>query len=235
MSRILFAPGAPCTTTDSQRSQNLMRFPDQNITSVGDLVGQLRANLAAAQLTVPIWYRGQSNTAWHLDPKLLREQNPSETHLLNRFKQSATLLLTKHPESEFEWMFLMQHHGISTRLLDWSESPLVALYFAIASERNVQIDGALWILLPTILNEKSNYKPDYPNEIPSFEDIHLTNYSPTTISQEHKSKLLPMAAIAPRNSPRMQAQQGVFTITHRENIVIEDVGAAGAPRDHVWR
>jgi hypothetical protein len=44
-----------------------------------------------------------------------------------------------------------------------------------------------------------------------------------------------MAAIAPRNSTRMQAQQGVFTISHRENIYIEDVGEAGAARDHVWR
>ena len=44
-----------------------------------------------------------------------------------------------------------------------------------------------------------------------------------------------MAAIAPRNSPRMQAQQGVFTISHRENIKIEDVGAEGSPRDHIWK
>jgi hypothetical protein len=44
-----------------------------------------------------------------------------------------------------------------------------------------------------------------------------------------------MAAIARRNSARMQAQQGVFTISHRENVTIEDVGPEGAARDHVWR
>jgi hypothetical protein len=44
-----------------------------------------------------------------------------------------------------------------------------------------------------------------------------------------------MAAIAPRNSPRMQSQQGVFTICHRENIPLENVGAAGNPRDHIWK
>lgn len=44
-----------------------------------------------------------------------------------------------------------------------------------------------------------------------------------------------MAAIAPRNSSRMQSQQGVFTISHRENISIDKVGAEGAQKNHVWR
>jgi len=127
----------------------------------------------------------------------------------------------------------MQHYLMPTRLLDWTESPLVALYFAVI--KNELFEGALWVLLPTVLNEKSNYRPDYPHEVPSFEDVHLQNYLPETIAREHRSRLFPMAAIAPRNSPRMQAQQGAFTISHRENTPIEEVGATVAARDHVWR
>lgn len=63
----------------------------------------------------------------------------------------------------------------------------------------------------------------------------MKGYLPSTIARESKSKLFPMAAIAPRNSSRMQSQQGVFTISHRENILIEDVGAYGSPRDHIWK
>jgi hypothetical protein len=107
------------------------------------------------------------------------------------------------------------------------------LYFAINEFENQ--DGALWVLLPTELNKKSNYRPEFEFEVPSFEDEHLTNYLPSTIAKESKSKLFPMAAIAPRNSPRMQAQQGVFTISHRENIRIENAGADGSPRDHIWK
>jgi hypothetical protein len=157
----------------------------------------------------------------------------TEIFLINRFKQNATLLLNQPPGNDFEWLFLMQHHGMPTRLLDWSESPLVALYFALRSDKDT--DSALWVLLPTELNARSNYQPDYELEIPPFTDEFLINYKPSTIASERRSKLNPMAALAPRNSSRMLSQQGTFTINHREPTPIEDVGQDGAERDYVWR
>jgi hypothetical protein len=209
-----------------------MRFVDDTINSVGELISKLHNNLQ--NNNAPVWYRGQAYEGWQLIPKLLRGSiSQSEVYLINRFKQNATLLLSKHPKDDFEWLFLMQHHSMATRLLDWSESPLVALYFAVTEEPS--LDGSLWVLHPTVLNEKSNYRPDYPYEVPSFDDLALKNYLPEAVVSEHRSRLFPLAAISPRNSPRMQSQQGVFTISHRENTPIEDVGAPGADRDHVWR
>jgi hypothetical protein len=59
----------------------------------------------------------------------------------------------------------------------------------------------------------------------------------TILYIRHHSTLykFPMAAIAPRNSLRMQSQQGVFTICHRESIGIENVGAEGSSKDHIWK
>jgi len=209
-----------------------MKFEDKTINSIGELIDAMKENIG--DYVGPVWFRGQSKSKWHLEPRLMRENNQiSENYLVNRFKQNATFILNHQPKSEFDWLFLMQHHSTPTRLLDWSESPLSAIYFSVDS--NIDDEGALWLLLPCFLNEKSNYRPDFEFEIPSFEDEHMQNYLPTTIARERSSKLFPMAAIAPRNSSRMQAQQGVFTISHRENIFIEDVGHQGTPKNYIWR
>lgn len=207
-----------------------MKYKVRKVKSVRDLLKALQEQ--AGESGAPVWYRGQARSEWPLEPKLMRLTNRlPETHYFNRFKQDASFILQTKPRTDFEWMFLMQHYGFPTRLLDWSESPLVASYFAVSNEQGY--DGALWMLLPTVLNAKSRYRSEYRFEIPSFEDVHLENYNPTTIAGESKSMLLPMAAIAPRNSTRMQAQQGVFTITHRENIKVEEAGEP--PYDHIWK
>lgn len=209
-----------------------MKYSVDEVKSVGELLGHLKVHLDGVK--APVWFRGQADANWRLMPKFLRNTpTQSELYLMSKFKQSATLLLSHPPKNDFEWLYLMQHYAVPTRLLDWTESPLVALYFTI--DQLPSSDGALWVLLPTVLNQKSNYRPDYQLEIPSFEDEHLKNYLPETVSSENRSRLYPMAALAPRNSARMQSQQGVFTISHREPTPIEDVGAAGAERDYIWK
>lgn len=208
-----------------------MRFEDREVASLGDLIGFLRTD--SAQYGGPLWYRGQSNAEWSLEPKLMRDGHaPSESHLLNRFKQSAAYLLPQRPQHEFDWLFIMQHHGVPTRLLDWSESPLVALYFAV--EEGNENDGSLWVLAPCELNKHAGFKPEWEYEIPSFEDDSLGSYTTEKLAAERRSSLQPMAAIAVRNSPRINAQQGVFTISHRENIRLNEIPSE-IDTGHVWR
>lgn len=57
-----------------------------------------------------------------------------ELRLLDDFKGKAMPYLKHIPRTEWEWIFLAQHHGIPTRLLDWSRNPLIPLYFAVTSE-----------------------------------------------------------------------------------------------------
>lgn len=183
-----------------------------------------------------VWYRGQADQSWELMPGYLRlKQPPSESTLLKRFKQSAAMLIQSAPGNSFDWLFLMQHYGVPTRLLDWSESPLVALYFAVEhSGSNNGADAALWSLRPSELNKNANINSaDEEHFIPSFDDIELSNYSVENLSQNQRTQLRPLATIATRNNSRIQAQHGVFTIHHHEKTPIEAVGNASHVNKYV--
>ncbi|PBQ02722.1 FRG domain-containing protein [Pseudomonas congelans] len=174
-----------------------------------------------------VWYRGQANADWALLPGYVRLNNPpSEATLLKRFKQSAAMLIERHPGESFDWLFLMQHYGVPTRLLDWSESPLVGLYFAVEGHRSGEsADGALWLLRPSELNKHAHINNrDEEGYIPSFDDSELQTYSVDSLAQNKRIELLPVATIATRNNARIQAQLGVFTIHHHNYTPIEDIG-----------
>ncbi len=175
-----------------------------------------------------IWYRGQSQSAWQLLPGLLRQTfNVSESTLLARFKQSAAMLIERRPQSSFDWIFLMQHYGVPTRLLDWSENPLVALFFAVDDplQKFEDDDASLWILRPNDLNKHAHINDkDEGDYIPSFDDDEVEGYSTEQIRSRSRLELFPIATIATRNNPRIQAQLGTFTIHHNARTPIENVG-----------
>jgi len=174
-----------------------------------------------------IWYRGHSDKEWSLTPGYLRlTKYISETTLMRSFKQSAVMLIEKDPKNSFDWLFLMQHHGVPTRLLDWTESPLVALYFALCHHENhADKDAAVWSLRPSDLNKNANIiDPKEEFFIPSFEDEELENYKVETLASNPRLKQLPVASIATRNNSRIQAQLGVFTIHHLDPRAIEEIG-----------
>ena len=183
-----------------------------------------------------LWFRGCTDARYNLLPSIARQDTglSGEMALINLFKQNAVQFVTDRPQSEWEWLFLARHHSVPTRLLDWTESPLVGLYFATQSSDNTSNndgkEGCLWVLLPTRLNSEANIDG---SDLPVFEDYdkNLRNYLPSRLAMETTTQFNPIAGIAARHSTRMQAQRSVFTVTHRTQTSIDEVGE----RKHIGR
>lgn len=193
-----------------------MSEPLGEIGSVEDLMKVL----ASAGGPETRWYRGHADVSWTLIPSLARKREwiESEILLLKKFKQNAIPRIAAPLGSEWDWLFLAQHHGLPTRLLDWSENPLIGLYFACESDAGA--DGRFWILRPNDLNEKSS--PGTPGILLFGHDKILDHYLP----EEAKSPSPiqpPVAAVAARSFGRIVAQSGTFTICHRSFEPLESV------------
>ncbi|HEX5055804.1 MAG TPA: DNA polymerase III subunit epsilon [Gammaproteobacteria bacterium] len=142
--------------------------------------------------------RGVSNKDYLLLPSLFRNSsnnNPDamEHNLMWVFKTHAKALLPRLPSSEIEWLTVAQHHGLPTRLLDWSLSPLVACFFAINSSS--RSDACVYIY------DVGKFKKE--------EDIQLKALSSiVAFFPSHATK-------------RITAQSGMFTVHPTNNRTLD--------------
>ncbi len=96
----------------------------------------------------PLAYRGMADAGADLTSSLMRlggSYGRQERHLLRNFRKYA-LYTTRLADSPWNWLALAQHHGLATRLLDWTHSPYVALHFATEQVSQFDQDGVIWCL-----------------------------------------------------------------------------------------
>ena len=206
-------------------------FSDETI----DLLKRIYLKIAEVKkVSRYVYLRGQSFSGWDLKPKISRPDYKltllDENNLFIDFKSRSELIVGD--ENSWNVLFRMQHYGLPTRLLDWSESLNVSLFFASEGKSHAEEEGAVWILNPFIMNGlhlKTSVVPIIPFleggvEFDYFQ--HIADVSKLTKLEPPTDKYIgsKVIAILPRKTnPRMLNQQAAFTLHENLDQSMEDI------------
>jgi hypothetical protein len=167
------------------------------------------------------WYRGHLDATWNLVPAVYRTEQSTrqEANMCCAFMIQGPARQKDCPSERdrLAWLSLMRHYGLPTRLLDWTQSVLIAAYFAVCEDRDC--DSAIWALCPWKLNEASVGK-----------SVLLGPYTPEVmrgalaafdreVPAQHSA---PLAVLPAQIDQRLMLQHSCFTL-HPNGDPLESV------------
>ena len=219
-----------------------LKFDQMLKLSIVQLLAEFDSRTTMEHSYCSYYYRGHANHSWQLVPNLIRYQDkiPKNIDLetveritFERFRRRLHLYNIE-PQSLFDAYTIAQHHGLPTRLLDWSKNILKALFFVCYNEAELKADGKLFCFSPRFHLSRLFTKFESKMKKKIGNGFWIENFAPThaypdgQFIQEAIQYLLerklvsppewwhlgiaPIPVIPVRADKRMLAQEGVFTL-----------------------
>lgn len=180
-----------------------------------------------------VWYRGIKGPKTELLPGLYRPDNGSKLSIKKALKlennyaidflvnyEALHIKTINDPWAQYA---AMQHYGLKTRILDWTKSPLIGLFFALYERNHINNDSTptVWVMNPACLNKRSVNQ----SEIIMPNGFLNKKYLPTALldSDVYKRHFVkyPIALELPLSNRRMVSQQAAVTVHGKDIDPIE--------------
>ena len=185
------------------------------------------------------WFRGVKDETLRLMPGAYWRANYDELGSLLQFSQEGRAFADVGEVDDWKTYYLAQHNRVPTRLLDWTENFITALFFATDGWSG-DTKPCVWIIRPCCVNQLSL---GWSGLISPERNAELNAWMPTPIaagSQKVTSKdgkwvydsANPIALYPRKNNPRLVAQQGTFTVHGTQRIAIDEWITSNAPDYH---
>jgi hypothetical protein len=185
------------------------------------------------------WFRGVKDSSLSLLPGAYWRTNYDEFDALLRFTQEGRAFAEIGEVDDWRTYYLAQHNGIPTRLLDWTENLITAMFFATDGWEG-STRPCVWIVRPTQINKLSfNWtgliSPERNEEVNAWMPTRIADGRikiPTKNGEWVYDNSKPLALYPRKNNARMAAQQGTFTVHGTDRTPLDRWIVQNAPNCH---